>query len=77
MLIAYAFIFCFAGIVFGVIKLCNPALLERFHARFGPESLRGNRSEYRWSSRIVGLLLIVFCCVAIMWMLGKMKVLGH
>jgi hypothetical protein len=75
MLITYAFIFCLAGICFGVIKLCNPALMERFHARFGPESLRGNRSEYRWSNRIVGLLIVVFCSAAIIWMLEK--ILSH
>jgi hypothetical protein len=49
--------------------------MERFHGRFNPKSLRGNGSEYHWTNRIVGLLIVVFCCAAIMWMLEK--ILNH
>ena len=60
MLIAGSFLFCVVMVGFGVIKLCYPALMERFDRRFTPGSLRDEGMQYRWSNRILGLIFIIF-----------------
>jgi uncharacterized protein YjeT (DUF2065 family) len=62
-------IVCIAIIVYGVVLLCYPELMEKLYKRLSPESLYQEGSAFRWSKRLLGLVFIVAGLAPILWVL--------